>query len=205
MHVPVVRSCLQDSVGSALPMANNARRWLTKAIRSLLIPEFERRGFVVVPLDADDAQSREIRAAFPFGHLRRSSPSGYDLVEIQLGKYGAAEMRLNVGVAPVEGIEHALTGHIEQEDVRVGYLDRSFELYRYPRFRRWFSVRRWPWQDISEQHYIELVRYVVTLIPEVEDALKVGKIGPPFGWSTQQKNETFVRITVDCGHWHFFT
>jgi hypothetical protein len=156
-------------------MADNARRWLTDSIRTLLIPEFEKRGFVTVPLTAKEARS-EFRTAFPFGRFRRPSPSGFEMVEIQLDKHAKPAFRLNLGIAPTGGIEHVV-GHVNQEDLWVHHLPQYYEVEQSPRLQKWFSVRRW-FGSPQASDYEELVRGVVEILPEIEQALRDGKLGP---------------------------
>jgi hypothetical protein len=147
------------------------RQWLISSLQIMLVPEFVRRGFAVVALDGEDARSRDVRAAFPFGRLHRSGVRGLEMVEIQLDKHGNPAFRLNIGVSPLGGIEHA-SGHIAQEDMWVHYLGWYFEMYRSPRLRRWFSVLNLPWAPATERDYQTLVQSVVDMVPEVEKTLR---------------------------------
>ncbi|MEF9355477.1 MULTISPECIES: hypothetical protein [Ralstonia solanacearum species complex] len=175
--MPVAQALALILTESNTDMTTEPKRWLTNSLRSRLIPEFERRGFNVVPLTGDDARSGEIRAAFPFGRLRRPGPNGLEMVEIQLDKHGRAAFRLNIGVAPSGGIAHAV-GQVAQEDIWVHYLSRYYEVYRWPLARRWFSVWRWPGSSATQADYDALVKRVVDLIPEVEEVLTSGGRGP---------------------------
>lgn len=157
-------------------MVSQQRRWLIDSIESLLLPELERHGFRRVPLTPIEARG-EIRFAFPFGRLRREGPGGFELVEIQLDKYGAADFRLNLGVAPPGGIEHEVTGRVPQEDIRVHYLDHSYEMSEAGWRKKWFSVRPLPWSEPSKSDYDELVRKVVGWLPEIEALFGEGKVG----------------------------
>lgn len=157
-------------------MENEEQRWLKNSLRSRLLPELERRGFTVLPLTGEDARSREIFTAFPLGRLRREGLLGFEMVEIQIDKHGRAAFRLNIGVAPPGGISHAI-GHVAQEDVWVHYLSRYYEVYSWPLFRRWFSLRRWSRTSATESDYGTLVSAVVDVIPEVEEVLRTGRRG----------------------------
>lgn len=130
----------------------------------------------MVPLTPEESRS-ELRTAFPFGRLRREGTEGLEMVEIQLEKYGRPAFRLVFGVAPPSGISTAL-GHVAQQDIWAPYLDEYYVLYRRPLLRKWFSVWHWPGRSVNESDYDELVKSVVELIPEVEQALKNGKRGP---------------------------
>ena len=183
-----VTSCLEFSHGRWLEdevlaivgtsMTDSRRSWLIDSLQKHLVPAFEERGFEVVPLAGEEAKSRELQSAFPFGYLKRASERGIDLVEIQLDKRGAAKFRLNIGVAPEGGINHAIAGHIKQEDIRVHYLGRAFEACSSPIFRRWFAVRR-PWSGTppTKKDYENLVADNLGLVREVEDVLSDGILG----------------------------
>ena len=158
-------------------MSGNPRRWLRESLQKFLIPAFEERGFKVVPLVGEEARSREFQTAFPFGTLKRLSAHGSDLVEIQLHKRSAA-FRLNIGTAPVSGIDHPLVGRIGQEDIRVHYLARYFTAYSSPFWQRWFAVRRgWFESSATKRDYENLVADNLGLVREVEDLLREGKRG----------------------------
>lgn len=151
-------------------MGDKRRRWLIESLGEYLVPAFQEHGFQLVPLLGEEARSSELRLTLPFGYLRRVTPRGFDLVEIQLDKHGDAAFRLNIGVAPVGGIDHDLVGHINQEDVRVHDLDRYFEAYSWPLFWRWFAVRRgWFGPPATKADYVNLVEDNLGLVREVED------------------------------------
>lgn len=149
------------------------KSWLRASLQTFLLPEFVQRGFTVVPLNEDDARSRELRSTFPFGRLRRQGQKGLEVVELQLDKHGSAAFRLNIGIAPPGGVDH-VAGHIPQEDVWVHYLERYFEMYRFPLIRRWFSVWRLPGSSPNRAAYDSLAKSIVDLIPEIEVALRDG-------------------------------
>jgi len=147
------------------------------SIRSHLVRELVRHGFEVVPLPrrAGEPKDRELIVAFPFGMLRRVGPRGFELVEIQLDKRRVA-FRLNFGIVPFDGI-NVVYGHVDAEEVLVGWLDRYYCLYQCPFFHMWFSVRRWLGGQVTQKHYDLLVTRVVQLIPEVELTLREGRRG----------------------------
>jgi hypothetical protein len=149
---------------------------MIQCIERLLIPELERRGYAAVPLTPEEKRSG-IAAAFPFGRLRRRGDQGLEIVEIQLDKHGRASFRLNVGIAPHDGVVDAHAGRIPQEDVWVHYLPGSYELLQCPRLWKWFSVWRWPWRRFTSAHYDKLVGDAVRLIPEIEGLFREGKPG----------------------------
>jgi hypothetical protein len=147
------------------------RRELIDALRRQLVPALEQRGYATV--DLSDAERRtEIGAAFPFGRLRRRTPNGFDLVEIQLDKYGHPAFRLNVGKVPGDGIQHGLS-HIAAEDVWVHYLDHFATLYAGRFLRRWFRMPR----DATREDMDSLVARSVTLLSQVDEYLASGRCG----------------------------
>lgn len=144
------------------------RKWLVKSIDEILLPSLRRAGFFVVPLSKEDARSPEIRAAFPFGRLRRQRNAGFDQIEVQLDKRGGSAFRLNLGFFPVSQVAEN-DGSREPDDDWVHYLGESAELCERGFFSRWFSVKRLPWTDVSEDAYQRLVARVAGYIPEIEN------------------------------------
>ena len=159
-------------------MANQPRQWLVQGLERHLLPALRERGFEVEPLTADQAKSREFRAAFPFGGLRRPTADGIDLVEVQLDKRCAAAFRLNFGIAPKGGLNHPSFGFLAEADVNVQSLPVYYEALSYPVLWRWFRVRR-PWFGPSASK-IEVERLVASrldLVDEVEGVLRGRKRG----------------------------
>jgi hypothetical protein len=151
--------------------------WLRESIRVILIPELETRGFRTVPLTQEEARS-EIGAAFPFGRLSRTGPTGIETVEVQLDKHGRPAFRLNLGTVPPTGIHHAIAGFIPKENVWVTYLDRYHVLSERSLFRHWFSPSRSRAGAATEQDIEGLVRRVVGVLDEVDALFRDGKRGP---------------------------
>jgi len=79
-------------------MNKNESNWLRSSVQNILIPAFVDLGFVAVPLDSKDSRSREIRRAFPFGRMRRSTPAGTEQIEVQFDNEGAPCFRINFGI-----------------------------------------------------------------------------------------------------------
>ena len=157
-------------------MKNKGRVFLIDSIKRLLIPEFERLGFSVVPLSGDDLASADIRRSFPFGRLQRKRKSGLESIEIQLDKNGFAACRFNIGVVPIDGI-HVNNIFINAEDVWVHYLNKYYAMYSIPIFRRWFTVNYWFGSKPNQIDFDKLVQQIIHLIPEVEKVLAEQKIG----------------------------
>ena len=174
---------LIGQLGHRVYAMKKERRWLINAIRNRLLPEFVRRGFKIVPISKGGLIDRELIYNSPFGTLRRPGSRGFELVEVQLITYGRAAFRILAGAAPPNGLE-TFNGHIAAEDILVGWLDESFEIYQYPLLwsclpsLAYFSIKPWQKRASSQEDYDALAQWVASLIPEVELALRDGKCGP---------------------------
>jgi hypothetical protein len=153
------------------------RERLTESLQQLLLPELVERGFMILPLDDGDSSNEEIRNSFPFGRLRRSIEGRIEQIEVQLDKRNKASFRLNFGRVPAHGLDHPV-GHVAARDIWIHYLPEYCSLYQSPFLRRWFSVGRWRWPVKDQKPYNEIVRAVVSLLPEVETTLAGGAPGP---------------------------
>jgi len=151
------------------------RERLIDAVRKHLLPLFQQQGFSVAPLVSRGPADPDLARTLPLGRLRRIHASGVDLVEIDFARDKNA-FRVLAGVAPVGGVQ-TFTGRWPAEDVYVGWLDNYFEMYASPKWRRWFSVRRWPWQAPAQDDYENLAREVGGLVSEVDVALRDGQVG----------------------------
>jgi len=100
-----------------------------------------------------------------------------ELVEIDFARHRRAAFRINAGVAPKDGLM-TLTGHWPAQDLYVEWLNEFFVMYAYPRWRIWFSVWRWPGRSPSQQDYDKLALRVAGFLPELEAALREGRVGP---------------------------
>lgn len=133
------------------------------ALTQDLIPGLERKGFKTLPLDTEDRKSAEIKNAFPFGRMIRTAGQDIHLLEIQLDKHNPQKFRINFGKAPIGGINHPHTGHIEAKDIWVHYLPEYYEAYAWPLFRVWLNSdaeKLWP-----------------HILHQIDDALERGTIG----------------------------
>ena len=143
---------------------SSERQWLREALQEIMLPKLTQLGFAVLPLSGEDAKSREVRAAFPFGRFRREGRQGFEQIEIQLHTPPRAQFRLNVGVVPRDGVRNKL-GSFEVDQVWVSYLPEHAEC---PSLHRWFSVRRWPWQRETADDYRQLVTRVAEMTVDIE-------------------------------------
>jgi hypothetical protein len=142
------------------------RSWLLKDLREVLVPELESLGFQRLALSREDAAAADIRRAFPFGRYRRSAPGGFEQIEVQLDRRGRAAFRLNVGWVPDTGIQHAVAGEIQAEEVWVHYLAHGIAL---PSLTGWYSCSRWFWRRVTTDTVRDLVEKAVR---ELEPKLK---------------------------------
>ena len=158
------------------------RKFLLESVRNHILPILIERGFVAVQQTYEDPVDREFVRAFPLGFLRRARPDGgVDLVEIQFTSYGGAAFRINVGVAPKEGMM-TVTGHWPAEKICVGWLNEFFEMYASPRWWAWgwawFSLRFWGLRKPVQAEYDELALRVAGYLPEIDLALREDRLGP---------------------------
>lgn len=149
------------------------RALLLESVRAHLLPRFIERGFV-----GTDIKDRNYRDSFPLGRLRRSRPDGgVDVVEIQFQSDRRAAFRINACAVPREGMMTA-GGWRTAEEIDAGGLHDHFELYASPQWRRWFSLPFWSLRAPDAAKYERLALEVATFLPEVELALREGKLGP---------------------------
>jgi hypothetical protein len=154
------------------------RDWLIQSLRTHLLPVLIKQGFEAAPPVHRGPVDREVVLGFPsWGRLIRARESGVDLIEIQFARYRRAAFRINVGVAPKEGMM-TLTGHWRAEDVHVHWLNEFFEMYALSRWRIWFSVRHLLYRSRTQGDYDKLALRVAGLVPELEAVLREGKLGP---------------------------
>lgn len=163
---------------------------LVESVRTHILPVFVQQGFAVaprrVPRGPVDRKSVDI---FPLGEMRRARPDGgVDLVEIQFKTYQRAAFRINATAAPKEGMM-TVGGHRTAEELHAGGLHDHFETHARPWLRptlralrleplgEWFSVCHWPLRS-PKADYDKLAMRVAGILPELELALREGKLGP---------------------------
>jgi hypothetical protein len=158
-------------------MKTQGNDFLVERVREALIPRLFDSGFKEIPLSGKDARSREIRSAFPFGRMRRTTAEGCDALEVQFDKRGRLAFRINLGRVPTNGIDHSIGGHILLEDVWVAYLPNYFEVYDNAMFRVWFGSSIWPFEKISHQKLMRAVERAASVLPEIEAVLSSNQSG----------------------------
>ncbi len=160
--------------------SNNERQWLKKAIKRELIPAFKQLGFKEYPLPDDSKNIKSMVIGYPFGILRRNSPKGIDILEIEFDMPGRFGFRFCFATVPDKGYKHPIAGLIAIENIIVSIsLKHYFEAYQSRFFRKWFSLLNWPGKEINEADYELLIKKVIEkIIPEIEEVFKTGKVGP---------------------------
>ena len=166
------------------------RDLLLDSVRTHLLPAFIERGFAIRPRVRQEPTDRKSAGTFPFELLRRSRPDGgIDLVEIQFATYQRAAFRINACAAPKEGMM-TIGGHWSAEELHAGGLHDHLETHARPWLRpclralgleplgAWFSLPFWSFRCPVQADYEKLALRVVGFLPEIELALREGKIGP---------------------------
>jgi hypothetical protein len=112
-----------------------------------------------------------------------------DLVEVQFSSHGRTAFRINACAVPEDGMM-TLGGHRTAEELDAGGLHDHFETHARPWLKAtlgtigleplgaWFSVCHWPHRFSTQGDYDKLALHVAGLIPEIELALREGKLGP---------------------------
>jgi hypothetical protein len=122
-------------------MSVTNRRPLVAAVKRLIVPEFQSRGFELNALSPRD-HSSQLRTAFPLGRLRRSVDGFCDMVDIQFHPRGKAAFRITAGRAPVTGIQHEVVGHVSVDDLISSQLSLHFLAPSKFLDGGWFTCRR---------------------------------------------------------------
>lgn len=150
-------------------LAAQERKWLLKSIESHLLPAFIQRGFTQEPRKAlNPPIDRRYSLAFPLSNRVRIRESVTETVTIQLAPYRLNAFRINATTRP-------------KEDGTRPFV--RFEMYAFPRFFMfgwwsWFCVRPRPFRSSTQEDYDRLALRVAEYIPELDMALREGKLGP---------------------------
>jgi hypothetical protein len=186
--------------------AKQRRDWLTQSVRTHLLPVVIKHKFEVAPpQELPEPVDRDFLLRFPpWGRLMRRRELVVDLIQIQFASYGRAAFRINAGVVPRDGLT-TTTGHRSVEEAAVDWLDEYFETHARPWLRpglkalgleplgAWFSVWRWPYQTSVKEDYEKIALYAASSVPELELALRDGRLGPhvrrvTITWSRRPKS-----------------
>ncbi|HZR28348.1 MAG TPA: hypothetical protein VFA71_06175 [Terriglobales bacterium] len=163
---------------------------LIESVRTHLPPAFIQRGFAVVSRVRQEPADRKSVGTFPFELLRRARPDGaVDLVEIQFATYQRAAFRINACAVLKEGMM-TLGGHRSVEELHAGGLHDHLQIHARPWLRpslralgleplgAWFSLPLWWFRSPLQANYDKLALRVASFLPEIELALREGKLGP---------------------------
>jgi hypothetical protein len=169
--------------------AKRRRALLEESVRTHLLPALGKRGFEPAPLVRRGPVDRKAVGIFPsWGRLIRVREPIVDQVEIQFSTYGRAAFRINACAVPKEGMMTAWGHETAEECLAHGVHD--LETHARPWLRptlralriepvgQWFSVRHWPLRSRIQADYDNLALRVVDILPELELALREGKLGP---------------------------
>lgn len=168
-----------------------AKALLVESVRRLLVPVFIERGFAIVPRRLPGGEAdRRYTDMFPLDEMRREMPDGgVDLIEVQFAPRNRAALRINATAVPKNGMVTA-GGHRTASQLHGGGLHDHFETHARPWLRwglrvvgleplgEWFSLWPLPGLLTGQNDYDRLVLRVVEIVPEVEMALREGKLGP---------------------------
>jgi hypothetical protein len=160
-------------------MSNLHSKWLKKNIEKILIPAIQDMGFEWKKQGSAKEVGREIVLGWPWGSMRRRNERTIDIIEISLRKRDRSFFFLNAASCPLDGARGHVTGkHYSAEEIHSGYLEECWALVPRFSFLGYFGVRFVPFRTVTEAHYEKLVRQVAGYLPEIEEALTLGKVGP---------------------------
>jgi len=169
--------------------AKRRRGLLEDSVRTHLVPALIQRGFEPAPRARRGPVDRKAMGSFPsWGRLIRVREPAVDQVEIQFSTYGRAAFRVNACAVPKEGMITPEGHKSAEECLALGVHD--LETHARPWLRptlralriepvgQWFSMWHWPLRSPLKADYDKLALRAVDLLPEVELALREGKLGP---------------------------
>jgi hypothetical protein len=143
-------------------VAKSRKTGIRLGIERLLIPDLLVRGFEQVP------PTRE-----GFGRFRRRSERGFDIIEIAFNKNRTSHFCMHVAQATGKSVWKTVQTLEEQWPLDV---DPNFMVFRRGLvFRRWFGVRKYAREGISEAEYDVAVKQAVDYLPVIERYFATGK------------------------------
>jgi hypothetical protein len=160
--------------------ASQARKWLLKSIESHLVPAIIQLRFTQeIERTLKPPIDRRHTLAFPLPNLVRIRDSSLDMIQIQFAPYRFNAFRINASIRLGEAIgnDHTLS------QIRGAVPNDRFEMYAHRRlwmfwWLSWFSVRPRPFGSPKQEDYEKLALRVASYVPELEDALREGKLDP---------------------------
>jgi len=156
--------------------ARRRKDLLVESVRIHLLPALIRQGFEPVPLVPSGPVDPELPS---WGKLIRARETVVDLVEIQFSTSGRAAFRINACAVPKQGMMTPAGYRTAEECMKLGVCD--LEMWAYPRwfiFFSLFSQGLWRFRSPGRSDYEKLALRVAGLLPELELALREGKLGP---------------------------
>lgn len=170
--------------------AKRRKELLVESVRTHLLPALIRRGFAIAPRQGECGPvDRKAVGISPFGQMHRVRPEGEtDLVEIQFMTYQRAAFRINACAVPKEGMITDGGHKTAEECIALGvkdlytharpWLRPALRALRVEPLGEWFSVWTWPLRAPTQADYDKLALKAVGILPELELALREGKLGP---------------------------
>lgn len=147
-------------------MTKSRRTGIRRSLEKLLFPELSARGFEHLP-ETNDPQLA------PFGRFRRRGERGLELIEVTFSKYRTSHFRFHIAIAR-EGASVWKTSK-PVEDMWSLDVDPNFLVWRRGLvFRRWFGVRKYARQGITEQEYDAAVQQAIDYLPMIERYFRHG-------------------------------
>lgn len=167
------------------------RALLEDSVRTHVASALIKLGFEPAPpRSRGEPKDRKHAGCFPtWGQFARARGSIVDKVEIQFSTYGRAAFRINATAVPNSGMMTA-GGHRAAEEIHASGLHDHLETHARPWLRpilkglrveplgEWFSLWRWPLGRPTESDYGRLAQSAAAVLPELEVALRDGKLGP---------------------------
>jgi hypothetical protein len=154
------------------------RELLLESVRTHILPAFVQRGFSGSARKHFGLVDRKYLDALPFELFRRArSDGGIDLIEVQFMTYKRASFRINACAVPKEGMM-TVGGLRPAEELDAGGLHDHFEMYEFPRWWIWFSLWFCCLRTPERSDYDKLALRVAGYLPEMDLALREGKLGP---------------------------
>ena len=166
------------------------RALVEESVRTHLVPALIKLGFEAAPpRSRNEPEDRKYSGCFPsWGRwIRRREPI-VDQVQIQFSTYGRAVFRINAAAVPKDGMMTSGGHKTAEECLALGVHD--LETHARPWLRpflralrmepvgAWFSLRRLSLGSPTPADYDKLALRAVEILPELELALREGKLGP---------------------------
>jgi hypothetical protein len=162
----------------------NLRAILVQDVGNRLTDVFVNKGFSLVPLSPEEADS-ELNKAFPLGRLKRMRGNNLDVIEFQFDKYGRPKFVINCGVVPAVGVTLPWGNHLDQNVADVSALSEAYRLYSSSLRARWFELGLL--SPKNEQAIKSLIDKAIMLTNEINNWFEcktVGKHMKRFGLPT---------------------